>query len=375
MKVVKFFKKSALNFSGWRSNKRIVVLESDDWGAIRMPSVAVFENLKSKGFNVEKCPYSKFDTLEDSVDLERLFEVLLRYKDRMGKHAAITANTIVGNPDFPKIRDSGFGAYFYRPFYESYYDRGGSDQVIDLWRLGIEKKIFHPQFHGREHVNVPRWLRSLQSGSEETKFAFDNNFYAVSDLITKEDRRNFMPSFDYDSLEDFELIETAITEGLELFEKIFHFKSASVIAPAYTWSDRVENVLNSSGVKYLQGNPFQKISFYDQVQNRKKIYRYLGQSNTHGQRYLIRNAYFEPTILGRNGGVDNCLADIRNAFLWNKPAIIGSHRLNFIGGLSKANRDNNLILLDKLLSQIVSTWPDVEFYTSDMLGKEIAGAR
>ena len=222
---------------------------------------------------------------------------------------------------------------------------------------------------------MPRWLRSLQMRSEEARFAFENNFYAISDLITTEIRRNFMPSFDYDSLEDFDFVQSSITEGLDLCERIFNFRSLSAIAPAYTWSDRVESVLNNSGVKYLQGNPFQKISFYDQTQNKKRVYRHLGQSNAFGQIYLVRNAYFEPTILGEKGGMDNCLADIRNAFLWRKPAIIGSHRLNFIGALDKANRDKNLKMLNNLLAMIVATWPDVEFYTSDMLGTEIINSR
>ena len=32
-----------LNIPGWNTKRRIVVFESDDWGAIRMPSKAVFE--------------------------------------------------------------------------------------------------------------------------------------------------------------------------------------------------------------------------------------------------------------------------------------------------------------------------------------------
>ena len=149
MRITKFFKKSALNISGWRTNKRIVIIESDDWGAIRMPSLSVFNNLRNRGFKVENCPYSKFDALEDGEDLEQLFDILLRHKDRLGRNAAITANTIVGNPDFSRIKDCDYKAFFFRPFNEFYIDRDGSTRVFDLWKIGIEKIIFNPQFHGR----------------------------------------------------------------------------------------------------------------------------------------------------------------------------------------------------------------------------------
>jgi hypothetical protein len=33
------------NLPGWCTNRKIVVIESDDWGSIRMPSLTIFENL------------------------------------------------------------------------------------------------------------------------------------------------------------------------------------------------------------------------------------------------------------------------------------------------------------------------------------------
>ena len=34
-----------VNSKGWRTNRKIVVLESDDWGAIRMSSKEAFDKL------------------------------------------------------------------------------------------------------------------------------------------------------------------------------------------------------------------------------------------------------------------------------------------------------------------------------------------
>ena len=34
-----------LNILGWRTKRHIVVIESDDWGSIRMPSKKVYDKL------------------------------------------------------------------------------------------------------------------------------------------------------------------------------------------------------------------------------------------------------------------------------------------------------------------------------------------
>jgi len=66
------------------------------------------------------------------------------------------------------------------------------------------------------------------------------------------------------------------------------------------------------------------------------------------------------------------LLDIENAFKWKKPAVISSHRLNYIGGLNEKNRVSGLKDLNRLLSEIQKRWPDVEFMTSSQLGDLIS---
>lgn len=40
------------NLFGWCTNKKIVVIESDDWGSIRMPSLSSFEKLEKLGLDL-----------------------------------------------------------------------------------------------------------------------------------------------------------------------------------------------------------------------------------------------------------------------------------------------------------------------------------
>ena len=60
-----------------------------------------------------------------------------------------------------------------------------------------------------------------------------------------------------------------------------------------------------------------------------------------------------------------------HAFACGTPAIITSHRVNFIGSLDLKNRTENLQKFSELLSEILKRWPDVEFMTSDALGNLI----
>ena len=101
----------------------------------------------------------------------------------------------------------------------------------------------------------------------------------------------------------------------------------------------------------------------------EKQLNWLGKKNIYGQIYLTRNAGFEPSDPCGTHSIKSCLKEIEIAFRWKKPAIISSHRVNYVGFIQKANRDSGLELLDKLLKSIISTWPDVEFMTSEELGK------
>lgn len=56
--------------------------------------------------------FDKFDTLESNEDLEKLFDILLSFKDHNGNHPVITAVTNIANPEFDKIRENNFEHYF-----------------------------------------------------------------------------------------------------------------------------------------------------------------------------------------------------------------------------------------------------------------------
>ena len=49
------------------------------------------------------------------------------------------------------------------------------------------------------------------------------------------------------------------------------------------------------------------------------------------------------------------------------PAIISTHRVNYVGSIESSHRNYSLAQLKLLLSEIVKRWPDVEFMNGDQM--------
>jgi len=358
-----------INFPGWRTKRKILVIESDDWGSIRMPSHEVYSKFIFNKFDISRSEYNRLDTLESNDDLSMLYEVLHSYKDSVGNSLMITANFVVGNPDFIKIRQSNFTDYYFEPITETIKRYPQRDKVETLWKQGNAAAIFHPQFHGREHVNVVRWMDALRKRSPEIMFTFDNET-----TFSGDGDYNFMEVLDYNTPDDLTKMKESLAEGLDLFENIFGFRSKSFIPSCYTWNSDIEEILHANGIRYIQGLVVQSIPT-GSFGNYTKKYHFLGNRNSFGQYFLIRNCFFEPSLTTISDPVGECLNRIKIAFRWKKPAVISAHRINFMGALDKKNRRDNLILLHNLLKSIIKHWPEVEFMTSDQLGDLIAGSK
>jgi len=367
-------KRNLVNVPGWRTKRKIVVIESDDWGAIRLPSETVLNKLEALGVDLGEDHYIRNDALASETDLERLFETLTSLNDSRGEPAKITANAIMANPDFDRIREDNYENYHFEPFTEtlkSYPEHAGS---FELWKEGLKKGVFIPQFHGREHLHVQRWLKGLADRNSETAKVFDHKLYALCSTASTEHRKSYMAAYEWDNDKDREFTLKAVEEGLKMFEEFFGFRSLTTIAPNYTWNSEMEQILLNGGVHCLQGSSVQRSPEIGKNGNRV-IRHHTGQKNHLGQIYMVRNCRFEPTADPKKDWVDSCLNEINTAFRWKKPAIIESHRVNYIGYINPENRDRNLKLLHELLASILKKWPEVEFMSSDQLGQFISESR
>jgi len=164
-----------------------------------------------------------------------------------------------------------------------------------------------------------------------------------------------------------------LAEGLKLFENLFGYPSKYFVPTNGPFNNELEAVLEKNGVRYIN-TAKKQIEPLGDGQYKTNI-RFLGQRNAIGQSYITRNCFFEPSSMehGSKDWVNDCLNDIEIAFRWYKPAIISSHRVNYIGYLVPENREKGLHSLSLLLKSIFQKWPDVEFLTSVELGDLIQG--
>ena len=347
---------------------RVVVLESDDWGSIRMPSTDTLHELKSHGYKFfEENGYDYYDTLASNDDLSVLIETLSSVEDALGNPAKLTMNCVVANPDFKKIQESEFQEYHYELFTETLKRYPNHDSSLKLWHEGMKQCVFRPQFHGREHLNVQMWLKLLQKRYAPIRDSFDKNVFSTKVDFNVDTRLHCLSAYNVATEDEYSFVKHSVRDGLDIFEKIFKYRPTSMIAPNYTWDTAIEDIAYLCGVKYLQGSRIQRHSQYVMNNGGKYQVRYMGQQNENGQIYLVRNCSFEPSENPKKDA-DYCMAQIDKAFKRNNAAIISIHRQNFIGGLHKKNRDNNLQQLNLLLSTIVRRYPDVSFLSSDELG-------
>ncbi len=367
---------NASNITGWRTNRHIVLIESDDWGSIRMSSVQSFDKLKKAGMPIDKIHYNIYDSLESNEDLEELFNVLTNHKDSTGRHPVITGVNVVANPDFDRIKEAEYGEYYYEPYTATCKRYPKHDKVYELWIKGIKERLCVPAFHGREHLNVQRWMRLLQQGNKSVHLGFDCGVTGISWGIDGEKIPSFQAAFDIDHMEDLTYMREVLTTGLSLFETLYGYKSKFFVPTNGPFNNSLEKALLEAGVVYIDTARKQQEPMGD-GQFKTNI-RYLGKKNKYDQVYLVRNCFFEPSSVGfevpqNHDWINSCLKEIEIAFFWHKPAVISSHRVNYIGFLHPENRERGLKMLNQLLGEIIKRWPDVEFMTSMELGDLIAG--
>jgi hypothetical protein len=364
--------KNLSNIPGWRTKRHLVVFESDDWGSIRTTSINAVERLNAKGIDFKSLDafrYSYNDTLATAVDLEALFDVLLSVKDFNNHPAVFTAVSLVANPDFIKISNSGFHKYYFEPFTETLKRFHGCENSFELWKQGIGEGIFIPQFHGREHLNITTWMHALKNKQSETLEVFNEGMWGYVNSFYDGRKINYQEAFNFHDPHEIPILETVIEEGLRLFEDLFGYRAKLFVAPNGPFPNKLEKTLALNGITFISQPKIQ----YEPVGYGKTrwIFHFLGQMNKYGQVYLTRNCFFEPGSEKKTDWVASCLNDIKLAFRWHKPAIISTHRVNYTGSLNIKNRQNGLKQLGELLTGIIKHWPDIEFISSDQLGSLI----
>lgn len=356
------------DLASWKTNRKLLVIQSDDWGAIRMRSKSTYEHLLKKGFEVDQCIYNKYDTIERNTDLDYLFNVLINIRDSKGNHPVFTLNYIAVNPDFQKIVDSKYQNYFYEPFEKTLTRYEDTNKVKAKYYDALKLRLIDPQFHGREHLNVNKWLEDIVKDDSNLQFLVSLEMFTAHKSGVPSGRKGYLGAFGGDYQRERISQRAIVKTGLDEFCAFWGYSPKSFIAPCYIWPDIIEAYLADFGVEYIQTarnqlSPQKTVSKIDIKRH------YTGQTNSTNQIYLVRNVYFEPVENKNKDYVNDALKDINRVFKQKMPAIISTHRVNYMGGIFEENRNKNIQLLNTLLKQVLKRWPDVEFISTEELGR------
>lgn len=362
------------NAFGWTTKRKIVVIESDDWGSIRTASALAYEKMKAFGLNVNKNHYGS-DSLESNDDLDTLFNVLLEFRDASGRPPVFTPICNMANTDFEKIEDGDFTEYHYESLDKTTLKYPAHDKLLDYWKKGENERLFCPQLHGREHIHVGRWWDIIQSGDEGMKEAFKWRSQGASAYKDKP-YPNYAGALHPFRKDEIPGLHAILKDAGRLYEQYLGHKPSCFVAPNAEEPAELESTLKEIGISTINRA---KRRIYPLGDGKFKTeWNWFGKTNKHGQIILVRNAFFEPVCFGEpdkayiTDWVDNCLKEIDIAFKWKKPAVISSHRVNYIGFIEPENRNKGIAALRKLFKSILKKWPDVEFMTSAELGTLIA---
>lgn len=350
--------KKILSLLEFRPSGKLILFCSDDWGSIRVRSAKDRSELIRKGISMDTNRFNRYDTLESNDDLDQLLSVLKRHRDTHGRNPVLTLVMNVANPDFESIRRSNYEQYSFKPLQSTLRSYSNSDQVISLYRQGLQERLLDFQFHGREHIQINAWMKALRCNDEKARIAFDHEFFFLNNEdLSSNQYQNLGEAYNFSSKLELMNQQEIIKSGVNLFQELWGYYPVSFTAPSMMYNDALNETLSQAGIRLLDVPRLRSIPIGNNKYKRKL--HYLGQSNKLNQKYITRNAVFETNL--KDSDVDSCLGQIQNAFTMNQMVIVSNHRASFVGGIDERNRTEGLRKLDELFTRIIKTWPNVEF--------------
>lgn len=343
--------------------KKLITFESDDWGSLRLQDESIPQKLRDANVPTHTCGagfFNEFDTLENSEDLTLLTDLLLNYENRNGT-PKFTFLQLAANPDFQKIEDSNFTNFYNHSVELDYKNNGDSNYINELLEK-VKENVISLEFHGREHLNVPVWMRYLKAGDEQTLKAFQLRYWGYDNF--NENGVFYNSAYEVEKRIDIPYYINTLIDGIQRFKDTFNIQPNYFVPPTGGMNSAYLKPLAHNGIKLVHSARIHEDSVGDG--KKKKLFRIPGTKNRFGQRYIKRNCFFEPADKSRDW-VKSCLNEIEHAFKYEQPAVISTHRVNYVGRISRENRKHGLQELSKLLEAINEKWPDVNYiHTRDL---------
>ncbi|GAB6066996.1 hypothetical protein JCM13664_03140 [Methylothermus subterraneus] len=308
----------------------VVVIESDDWG----PGPA-----------------------DQALALAALRERLLRFRDLAGNPAVMTIGVVLSIPDPAAIAATGeyraclLDAPAYRP-------------IVKALLEGERAGVFALQLHGMAHYWPENFLAFWRRDEAVRRWLAEDGWrteklpaWLQSRWI---DAAHGLPSKPLPA----EAIRRAVAEETACFARCFGRPPKVVVPPTFVWDENAERAYAEAGVEVLitPGRRFPGRDAQGRLLPADRSYRH-GQTLASGLKCLVRDVYFEPA-LGHDPA--ETLAQIESKWSRREPALLETHRFNFLDG----NLGDSLAALERLLRGVLESFPEVRFLSSRQLAMD-----
>jgi hypothetical protein len=318
----------------WREpvlREPVLILESDDWGA---------------------------GPTEQAGALRRLAELLGGVHDAAGRPAVMTLGVVLADIDRAVWRRNG--TYAARTLAAD--ERGA---ILQAMRDGIAAGVFAPQLHGMEHYWPAALLR--RAAVDERVRAWLADEAATTEALPDELQSRWVDAATLPSTPlPAQRIRAAVAEEAGLFAGLFGASPSVAVPNTFVWNDDVERAWAECGVRHVitPGSRYEgRAADGTLVASRRAIAN--GDAGTDGLRYLVRDVYFEPA---RGHRAEAVVAEAARRFAFGRPALIETHRFNYLGNAA----DDSLAALGELLRMATARFPRLRFIRAEALGDALS---
>ena len=331
--VIAYFARRELLIS-WREpvlHRPVLIIESDDWGA---------------------------GPPDQSEALGTIAQLLAGFKDCDGRHPVMTLGIVLASADGERITATG-------SYQRQLISTGTHGSLLETIGNGVEAGVFDIQLHGLEHF-WPSALMEASQCDETVRVWLQRAPLSLTEDLPSSLQSRWVNavSLPAEPLNDKEVLQ-AVQEETAGFEAIFGDVPGVAVPPTFIWNECVEKAWAAGGVDVVvtPGRRYESRDYDGQPSDAGDPV-YNGQLTDIGIVYMVRNSYFEPSI---GHMAEQAMAALDFKTRLGQPALLETHRFNFLGSIDKKNR--SVEELKRFLEQALVTYPNLAFISTGKLAK------
>lgn len=306
----------------------VLIIESDDWGP---------------------------GALAQAQALAAICQLLQRYQ------AVMTIGVVLSIPDPEAIAASW-------QYHARLLDAPAFRPIVEALRAGEQAGVFDLQLHGLAHFWPENFMAAWRQDEAIRRWLAEDSWRTEKLPAWLQSRWIEATTLPSRPLAE-EAIAQAVAQEVAVFECCFGRPPKVVVPPTFVWDETVERAYASAGIEVLitPGRRYRGRDAMGRLTAPDRLYAH-GERLPCGLRALVRDVYFEPALGHDPRAV---LKHIERKWSRRLPALLETHRFNFLDGKLKAS----LAALACLLDQVKARFPQVRCLSSYQLAQEAPATR